>query len=248
MNRYSIGSIIGILVLWELLVRGLEIPKFLLPAPSTIISYSVTKARLLATHTVITLLEAGVGFLIGSLSAILTSIFFLWFRPLKEMFYPYAVILNSTPIVAIAAPIVIIFGSGMWSKVITAIICVFFPVLGPTFKALASAGASEMKWMDSYCASRWQKFWYLQFPFALPQVFASFKVAWTLAVIGAVVGEVFGAYRGLGFLIVDAIYIMDTPRVFASIIACSLLGLSFVGILTLVEKKAIAWHISEERR
>ncbi len=164
------------------------------------------------------------------------------------MFYPYAVILNSTPIVAIAAPIVIIFGSGMGSKVITAMICVFFPVLGPTFKALASVGAKEMKWMDSYHSSRWQKFWYLQLPFALPQIFASFKVAWTLAVIGAVVGEVFGAYRGLGFLIVDAIYIMDTPRVFASIIACSLLGLLFVGVITWVEKKTIAWHISEARR
>jgi ABC-type nitrate/sulfonate/bicarbonate transport system permease component len=79
-------------------------------------------------------------------------------------------------------------------------------------------------------------------------MFASFKVAWTLAVIGAVVGEVFGAYRGLGFLIVDAIYIMDTPRVFSSIIACSLLGLSLVGIISLAERKTIAWHISEERR
>jgi NitT/TauT family transport system permease protein len=248
MNRYSIGSIVGILLLWELLVRWLEIPKFLLPTPLTIVSYMIAKSRLLASHTTMTLLESGVGFIIGSFSAILTAILFLWSRPLKEMFYPYAVILNSTPIVAIAAPIVIIFGSGMWSKVITAIICVFFPVLGPTFKALASVGASEMKWMDSYCSSRWQKFWHLQFPFALPQMFASFKVAWTLAVIGAVVGEVFGAYRGLGFLIVDAIYIMDTPRVFASIIACSLLGLSFVGVITLIEKRAIAWHISAERR
>jgi ABC-type nitrate/sulfonate/bicarbonate transport system permease component len=67
-------------------------------------------------------------------------------------------------------------------------------------------------------------------------------------VIGAVVGEVFGAYRGLGYLIVDAIYIMDTPRVFASIIACSLLGLSFVGIIALVERRVIAWHVSTERR
>jgi len=248
MNRYSIGSIIGILLLWELLVRWLEIPRFLLPAPSTILSYIIAKSRFLALHTSMTFLEAGMGFVIGSFSAILTAVFFLWFRPLKEMFYPYAVILNSTPIVAIAAPIVIIFGSGMGSKVITAIICVFFPVLGPTFKSLASVGASEMKWMDSYHSSRWQKFWYLQFPFALPQIFASFKVAWTLAVIGAVVGEVFGAYKGLGFLIVDAIYIMDTPRVFASIIACSLLGLSFVGLITLIEKRVITWHISAERR
>ena len=248
MNRYSIGSIIGILLLWEVLVRVLEIPKFLLPAPTTIISYIIAKSQLLAFHTIMTLLEAGFGFVIGSFAAILTAIIFLWFRPLKETFYLYAVILNSTPIVAIAAPIVIIFGSGMWSKVITAIICVFFPVLGPTFKALASAGASEMKWMDSYFASRWQKFRYLQFPSALPQIFSSFKVAWTLAVIGAVVGEVFGAYKGLGFLIVDAIYIMDTPRVFASIIACSLLGLSFVGLITLIEKRVITWHISAERR
>jgi NitT/TauT family transport system permease protein len=208
----------------------------------------MAKSQLLASHTLMTLLEAGIGFMVGSLAAIVTAVIFLWSRPLKEMFYPYAVILNSTPIVAIAAPIVIIFGSGMSSKVVTAVICVFFPVLGPTFKALASVGATEMKWMDSYHASRWQKFRYLQFPFALPQIFASFKVAWTLAVIGAVVGEVFGAYRGLGFLIVDAIYIMDTPRVFASIIACSLLGLFFVGIITLIEKKTMAWHVSEERK
>ena len=248
MNRYSIGSIVGIVLLWEILVRALNIPRFLLPTPSAIVSYAIAKFHLFAFHTSSTLLEAGTGFIIGSVSAILTAILFLWFRPLKEMFYPYAIILNSTPIVAIAAPIVIIFGSGMWSKVITAIICVFFPVLGPTFKALASAGGTEMKWMDSYFASRWQKFRYLQFPAALPQMFASFKVAWTLAVIGAVVGEVFGAYRGLGFLIVDAIYIMDTPRVFASILACSLLGLSFVGIITLIEKKTVGWHISSERR
>ena len=248
MNRYSIGSIVGIVLLWEILVRALNIPKFLLPTPSTILSYTIAKSHLFAFHTSTTLLEAGTGFIIGSVSAILTAILFLWFRPMKEMFYPYAIILNSTPIVAIAAPIVIIFGSGMWSKVITAIICVFFPVLGPTFKALASAGGTEMKWMDSYFASRWQKFRYLQFPAALPQMFASFKVAWTLAVIGAVVGEVFGAYKGLGFLIVDAIYIMDTPRVFASILACSLLGLSFVGIIALIEKRTMGWHISSERR
>lgn len=248
MNRYSIGSIIGVLLLWELFVRWLEVPKFLLPAPSVILSYAMAKSKLLALHTLMTFIEAGIGFVIGASSAILTAILFLWSRPLKEMFYPYAVILNSTPIVAIAAPIVIIFGSGMWSKVITAIICVYFPVLGPTFKSLASVGAAELKWMDSYHSSRWQKIRYLQFPFALPQIFASFKVAWTLAVIGAVVGEVFGAYKGLGFLIVDAIYIMDTPRVFASIIACSLLGLSLVGGITLVERRMIAWHISAERR
>jgi NitT/TauT family transport system permease protein len=248
MNRYSIGSIVGILLLWEILVRFLEIPKFLLPTPSAILSYIIFKFQLLANHTLMTFMEAGIGFIIGSFSAIVTAILFLWSRPLKEMFYPYAVILNSTPIVAIAAPIVIIFGSGMGSKIVTAIICVFFPVLGPTFRALSSVGATEMKWMDSYHSSRWQKFLYLQFPFALPQIFASFKVAWTLAVIGAVVGEVFGAYRGLGFLIVDAIYIMDTPRVFSSIIACSLLGLTFVGVITLIEKKAIAWHLFKEKR
>jgi len=248
MNRYSVASIVGIILLWEMLVKAFDVPKFLVPAPTTIVSYIFAKYRLFAFHMGMTLLEAGTGFVIGALLAIVAAIFCLWSRPLKEMFYPYAVILNSTPIVAIAAPIVIIFGSGMWSKVITAIICVFFPVLGPSFKALASAGATEMKWMDSYSASRWQKFRYLQFPYALPQVFASLKVAWTLAVIGAVVGEVFGAYRGLGFLIVDAIYIMDTPRVFASIIACSLLGLSFVGLIALVEKRTITWHVSSERR
>jgi len=114
MNRYSIASIVGILVLWELLVRGLHIPKFLLPAPTTIVSYVYAKSHLLALHTAMTFIEAGLGFLIGSFLAIAMAVFFLWSRPLKEMFYPYAVILNSTPIVAIAAPIVIIFGSGMW--------------------------------------------------------------------------------------------------------------------------------------
>ncbi len=199
MNRYSIASIVGILLLWELLIRWLEIPKFLLPTPTTIISYIIVKIQLLTSHTVMTLLEAGIGFVVGSLSAIVAAILFLWYRPLKEMFYPYAVILNSTPIVAIAAPIVIIFGSGMGSKVVTAVICVFFPVLGPTFKALASVGATEMKWMDSYHSSRWQKFWYLQFPFALPQIFASFKVAWTLPSSAPSWGKFSGPIADWGF-------------------------------------------------
>jgi NitT/TauT family transport system permease protein len=99
MNRYSVGSILGILLLWELLVRWLEIPKFLLPTPSVIISYIIGKFQLLASHTLMTFFEACIGFLVGSLSAIITAILFLWYRPLKEMFYPYAVILNSTPIV-----------------------------------------------------------------------------------------------------------------------------------------------------
>ena len=100
MNRYSVASIIGIILLWELLVRWLEIPKFLLPAPTAILSYAISKSRLLAFHTSMTLLEAGIGFILGSFFGILTAVFFLWFRPLKEMFYPYAIILNSTPIVA----------------------------------------------------------------------------------------------------------------------------------------------------
>jgi NitT/TauT family transport system permease protein len=106
MNRYSIASIIGILVLWELLVRGLHIPQFLLPAPTTILSYVYAKSQMLALHTVMTLVEAGLGFIFGSFLAIAIAVFFLWSRPLKEIFYPYAVILNSTPIVAIATPIV----------------------------------------------------------------------------------------------------------------------------------------------
>src|SRR4030042_6387404 len=101
MNRYSIGSILGILLLWELLVRWLEIPKFLLPTPSTIISYIIAKFQLLASHTLMTFLEAGIGFIVGSFSAILTAILFLWSRPLKETFYPFAVLLHTTPSVDI---------------------------------------------------------------------------------------------------------------------------------------------------
>jgi len=76
--------------------QGLEIPRYLLPTPTTIASYIFVKFQLLASHTLMTLLEAGIGFIVGSLSAIVTAVLFLWFRPLKEMFYPYAVILNST--------------------------------------------------------------------------------------------------------------------------------------------------------
>ena len=83
MNRYSIGSIVGILLLWELLVRWLEIPRFILPTPSTIVSYIIAKFQLLASHTLMTFLEAGVGFMVGSFFAIVAAVLFLWYRPLK---------------------------------------------------------------------------------------------------------------------------------------------------------------------
>ena len=183
-------------------------------------------------------LAAVAGVLVGSL---VTQVWLL-----ERTLYPYLIALQSMPKIAIAPLIVIWFGYGASSKVIIAAMISFFPILVNVVVGLRSCDASKLDLLRSLSASKWQIFWYLRLPNALPFIFAGFNIAIIFSILGAIVGEFVGGEAGLGFLIVAANTTLDVSQVFAVLIVLATLGVTvFIG-LQFVHRKVVFWAESDD--
>ena len=220
---------------FELSIRLLEIPKYLLPAPSVVAQKLITEAGMLLYHTGITMMEAFAGFLLGGFVGVLTAIAFAHSRFLEAALYPYAIALKTIPLVALAPLLVLWFGNGILAKIIMASLICYFPVIVNTLRGLRSVSEDGMDLMASLSASKSQIFWKLRLPSSLPYIFSALKISSTLSVIGAVVGELSGATRGIGYIILTASYRIQTDIVFAAIVATSPGGIMFFVVLGVVE-------------
>jgi NitT/TauT family transport system permease protein len=157
---------------------------------------------------------------------------------------PYVIFLKTIPVVAIAPLLVIWFGAGMLPKVFLAASVCFFPVLIGTLNGLKELDPSLHDVFRSMGATQWQIFWWLKAPNCLVFLFPTFKIAVVFAVIGSIVAEFASANAGLGFKILMASFHVDTPAMFAYIIACSLLSMSLYGTLALLEHLFIPWSFT----
>jgi NitT/TauT family transport system permease protein len=160
----------------------------------------------------------------------------------EQFFGPYLVASQAIPTIAIAPLLVIWFGPGIISKIIICALVVFFPVLINTFVGLRSVSKDLYLLMYSLKATRWQIFLYLEIPAALPILFGGLRIGATLSVIGAVVGELIGADRGLGFLINVARGQYDIALVFVIVFILILMALTFYGIVTFIENHLLRWR------
>lgn len=233
---------IAVLGLWELIVRVAHVPNYLLPAPSQIFAEIVKTILPLLKDTAVTMLESVLGFIVGSGLAVGVSVIFTHSKLMERSFYPYAIALKTIPIIAIAPLLILWFGNGIPAKVVMAALICFFPVIVNTTKGLQSVSPAALDLFGSLSASRWQVLWKLRFPMALPYIFSALKISATLAVIGAIVGEMAGANIGLGYTILIASYYIDTNMLFAAIVLASLVGVAFFGLVALIEKRALYWH------
>jgi NitT/TauT family transport system permease protein len=189
--------------LWEGIVRWLEVPPFIAPAPSAVLASLVggLRSRLYLEHFLITLYETLLGFLIAAVSGIVIGAIIAQFRLVEQTMYPYLVALQTLPKIAIAPLIIVWFGFGISSKVVIAAMVGFFPVLVNVIVGLKTIDQSKLDLMRSLNATRWQTFRLVKLPNALPFVFAGLDIAIVFSVLGAIVGEFVGAQRGLGNLI-----------------------------------------------
>lgn len=233
-----------VLVLWEVGIRVAQVPSYLLPAPSQVLVGIVANAETLLKDTAVTMLESVLGFIVGSGFGIIVAVLFAHSRLAERAFYPYAIALKTVPIVAIAPLLIIWFGNGLLAKVLMAALICFFPVIVNTTKGLQSISLAASDLFASLSASHWQMLWMLRFPMALPYIFSSLKISSTLAVIGAVVGEMSGANAGLGYAILMASYTLDTNMLFAAIVLASLGGIAFFGLIAWMEARIVSWHES----
>ena len=155
--------------------------------------------------------------------------------------FPWAIVLQTVPIVAIAPLLTIWFGFTLVPKITIAAIICFFPVLVNTTRGLRSVSIQALELMNVLSASKSAIFWRLRLPSSLPYVFAGLRIAATLAVIGAIVAEFTGSNRGIGYVIVQASYRLDTRLMFAAIALSSLGGILFFSLIGWIEKTTLRW-------
>ncbi|MBI3076252.1 MAG: ABC transporter permease [Deltaproteobacteria bacterium] len=197
-------GVAGALLVWEVGVRLLQIPTFILPSPSLTLEVLVRSLPRLQRHIGATLLEAVGGFLVGALIAVALSIAMVHWRLLERVLFPLLVIEQTMPKLAVAPLFIIWFGYGITPKIFIAILISFFPIIVSTSRGLLAVDPRMLALMHTLSASRWQVFAKIRFPNAIPHMFTGFRVAVPLSVIGAVVAEFVQADRGLGYMILVA--------------------------------------------
>ncbi len=229
------------LCVWEAAVRVLDVPEYLLPAPTAILA---TVDDSLALQLAVTFSEALMGFVIASILASVAALLFVRFRTLEKGFFPIAIALKTTPLVALAPLLVLWQGTGLWSKVTAASLICFFPVLVNTVKGLKAADAEYFELFRSLGASRPHEFGKLRIPFCLPYFFSALKISSSLAVVGAIVGEFVGATQGLGYLIMISSAHIETPTLFSAIFASAAAGLVLFYTISAIERFVVFWQES----
>jgi NitT/TauT family transport system permease protein len=243
-----LGLIAAVLLVWEALVRMFDVPAFILPLPSNVFMalYRGIASSMYFEHIVVTLTETLIGFALGSTLAFVLGTAVALSRRTEYFLYPFIVMFQAMPKVALAPIIIVWFGLGLTSKVVTAALVAFFPLLVNTIVGLRSADEDRVNLMRSLAASRGQVFWMLQLPNAMPYIFAGLEIAMIFALLGAIVAELVGAQSGLGMLIQSMNFTMDVAGQFSVLLILSLIGLLLNGLVTGVRKRVLFWDASQK--
>lgn len=230
--------------LWQMIIWLGEYPTFILPSPVDVAkSFGVNIANgTLWRHAQATLVEIFAGLTVGLTLATTLGYVLAKNRLLNRLLSPYIVASQSVPVVAIAPLLVIWFGPGRLSKVLICALIVFFPVLVNAVVGLHSVDEGLYDLMRSLKANRWQLFWMLEAPAALPVLLGGLKISVTLSVIGAVVGEFVSSSEGLGFLINQARGLFNTSLVFVTILTLVAIALALYGGVSLLEARLLRWR------
>lgn len=237
----ALAVFFGIIFAWQIIDVIFSVPHYILPSPAEIVAEIQERFAQLLRELAWTMAEAVLGFLLGSAVAFLWAVAFVRVRAIERSLYPWAVVLQTVPIVAIAPLLTIWFGFGLAPKVVIAAIICFFPMLVNSVRGLRSISPQALELMRILSASERDIFTHLRLPSSLPYVFSGLKVASTLAVIGAIVAEFTGADRGIGYVVVAASYRIDTRLMFAGITLSSAAGILFFNLISGLEKALLRW-------
>jgi NitT/TauT family transport system permease protein len=244
MHQMMMGSallFVVFLAAWQWAPGLLGIPTFIVPPASLVwdeFLNMLVRDRLLY-HTAITAMQVGVGFVLGVLLGILCG-FALGMSPSAEfVLSPYILALQIAPKVAFAPLFIIWFGYTVYPKILVCVLIVFFPVMINVLGAVRALDPDVVRLAKSFTASRLQVFWKIEFPAAMPPLFAGLRIAATLAVIGVLVGELVGGNIGLGYLLAFSEGSGDTAKVFVTIIMLTLIGIVLYGIVVAIETRVL---------
>ena len=237
---------VALLLLWEGLVRGLDVPLVILPAPSQIWGALTANVPTLWVDFVQTVLKSVIpGYIMGCGAAFLTALAIDRSPFLQRGLLPIGNLAAALPIVGIAPIMVMWFGFDWQSKAAVVVLMCFFPMLVNTMEGLQSSDGMQRDLMRTYAASYWQSLFKLRLPAAAPFIFNGLKICTTLSLIGAIVAEFFGTpIVGMGFRISTEIGRMALDMVWAEIAVAALTGSVFYGLIALAERVTTFWHPS----
>src|SRR5918999_1946016 len=219
-------------------------PRYLVPSPAEVAETMVDESALLLEHSGITLYETVAGFVLAASLGLLTAVLIVYSPTFEKSFYPIILFSQVIPKIAIAPILIVWFGFGPEPKVILAVLIAFFPVVVSGVAGLRSIDPELLELSSTMGAGRWKTFAKLRFPASLPHLFAGLKVAATLAVVGAVVGEFVGADKGLGYVLLLASGNLNAPLLFADLILMSIIGIVLFAAVEVAEALLIPWHAS----
>lgn len=237
----------GVLVVWQILIRMGNVPVYLVPAPTDIAQAIGEEFGRLGSAAGITLFEAVSGLIIGSAAGIVIAVVITFWGHLEQGLMSLALLVKSTPIIAIAPILTIWMGFGAGPKVVVTALLTFFPVLINAVEGFRSVDVAILDWARSIDAPRREVFVQMRWPSARPFLFAALKVVAPLSLIGAVVAEWVGASSGLGRHMWVAYTNLDMPSLFAAVMALAVLSGAIYWAADLAERKGVPWAASKSR-
>ena len=235
-------GIVGLLALWWAVVVVFDVKPFIAPSPGLVLNTLYAKREVLLSNLIPTAMEAAGGFVLGNLAAILVATLFVHSKTLQDIFFPVVLMFNAIPIVAKAPILVLIMGNGMEPKITIAALVCFFPTLVNTVRGLESVNPQAMELMRVLSASKTEIFFKLRLYNALPYLFSALRIAASMCVIGAVVGEWVGANVGVGAMIIQATFNFDSALLYSAIVMSASLSGAFFVLVTLAERWLIRWQ------
>ncbi|SEQ27106.1 NitT/TauT family transport system permease protein [Faunimonas pinastri] len=240
----AVWTIIALLVIWEVGVRVTHTPEFVLPSPSRIAEEFVAYWPRLLVQSTYTVAEILIGFVCSVLIGVPLAVLVTYSRFADRAIYPLIVTSQTVPKVAIAPLMVAWFGYGVTPKIVIVVLLTFFPIVINSVVGLKASSAEMLYLARSMGANSWQTFWKFRLPQAMPNMFAGFKLATVMAVIGAIVAEFVGSDVGLGYVIQVAGSSFNITRQFGAIVMISIIGMIFFMAMEWAEKVIVPWKSS----
>jgi len=232
-------------LVWEGAVQLFGIRPAYLPRLSTILMAIAATPRAYLDGFLRTSAETLIGFVTGGAFGVLTSIAFFRVRALREMVFPIFVVSQTIPVIAFGALVVLWFGNTLLAKAVIAFYLTFFPVTVNTLLGLETVDPRQVALMRSFGASNRQLLLRLQLPTALPQIFVALRLASSLSLVGAIVGEWFGDTTGLGVLLLQAMFTENFVAIWGALLAAALLGTGFYAIVAATERRLVFWSAEQ---
>jgi NitT/TauT family transport system permease protein len=243
---WPVGISVSLLVCWEVAVRALGIRSIILPAPSEIIESMIDRHDLLLSQLWPSLLMTVLGFAFSVVGGILVAVVITYSSIFRRGFYPVIVVSQVIPKISIAPLFIVWFGTGTVSKLLLAFLISFFPMTINSALGFRSIDEDIHRMARTFMGTRWQIFWKIRMPNALPYIFSGMKISITLAIIGVIVSEFVASQEGIGYLIKLAGGLLDTPLMMAAITVLSISGLALYGLIVLAERRAIYWQTTSD--